>query len=45
MNGIFFFSKLKIMFGQISESTNKAKEGFQYSRNFLLKKLVSIGKN
>ena len=33
------------MFGQISESTNKAIEGFQWLINFFIIKSLSIGKN
>ena len=43
--GIFCFFISKIIFGQISDSTNIAKSGFQKLINFLFKKFVSIGKN
>ena len=43
--GIFSLFRLIKVFGQISESTNKATEGLQWLINFLIIKLLSIGKN
>ena len=45
IRGMFLFFKLNIIFGQISDSTKIATDGFHWLKNLLVMKFTSIGKN
>ena len=45
INGILSLLALRIKLGQISESTKKITSGFHKSKNLLIKKPTSKGKN